>query len=234
MGRIWNLPSFLIAVGVIVGPLATWTGLVDPAIGFQAIFVPAILLAILSAIGFGGAAAVAAALAKPWRRRALIAAVIPLLVTLGALGYASGSPAINDITTDPADPPAFMEGKLLGAAYDSGMAPIQQSAYSDLAPIELAVPPAEAFELALATARGMQGWELSYTDAASATLQARDRTRFFRFVDDVVIRVRAQGSGSRIDLRSRSHLGRGDLGANAARIRAYIEAFESGRSNSVK
>ena len=49
-------------------------------------------------------------------------------------------------------------------------------------------------------------------------------TRIFRFVDDVVVRVRpAEGGGAIVDVRSKSRDGRGDLGANAARIRAFAE-----------
>ena len=40
--------------------------------------------------------------------------------------------------------------------------------------------------------------------------------------DDVVVRVRAEGSGSRVDVRSVSRLGGSDVGTNAARIREYL------------
>jgi uncharacterized protein (DUF1499 family) len=46
----------------------------------------------------------------------------------------------------------------------------------------------------------------------------------FRFVDDVLVRVRpADGGGALVDVRSKSRDGRGDLGVNAARIRAFAE-----------
>ena len=48
---------------------------------------------------------------------------------------------------------------------------------------------------------------------------------WFGFVDDIVIRVRATESGSEVDLRSVSRVGRSDLGANAARIEAFAEKF---------
>ena len=48
----------------------------------------------------------------------------------------------------------------------------------------------------------------------------------FGFEDDVAIRVRDVGGKSVIDMRSKSRDGRGDLGANAARIRAYVSALE--------
>mgnify|MGYP000510025812 CR=1 FL=1 len=64
------------------------------------------------------------------------------------------------------------------------------------------------------------GWVVAAEDPTTGHLEATDTTRFFRFVDDVVVRVRPDGSGSIVDIRSKSRDGRGDLGANAARIRA--------------
>jgi uncharacterized protein (DUF1499 family) len=57
-------------------------------------------------------------------------------------------------------------------------------------------------------------------------LEARDVSVVFRFVDDVVVRVRARESGSVVDIRSRSRDGRGDLGVNAARVRALSDALK--------
>ena len=68
------------------------------------------------------------------------------------------------------------------------------------------------------------GWEVVSADAAAGTLLARQTTKVFRFVDDVVVRVRpADGGGALVDVRSKSRDGRGDMGVNAARIRAFAE-----------
>ena len=40
-----------------------------------------------------------------------------------------------------------------------------------------------------------------------------------------MIRVRPEGTGSRVDVRSVSRVGRGDVGANARRIREFLEAL---------
>ena len=45
----------------------------------------------------------------------------------------------------------------------------------------------------------------------------------FRFVDDIVVRIRTAPGGSIVDVRSTSRVGESDLGANAARIRAFRE-----------
>ena len=67
-------------------------------------------------------------------------------------------------------------------------------------------------------------------DPAAGTLEANDTTSFFRFVDDVSIRVTPAPGGSRVDIRSKSRDGRGDIGANAIRIRAFRDALGGGAS----
>ena len=41
------------------------------------------------------------------------------------------------------------------------------------------------------------------------------------------MRVTPQGETSRIDVRSRSRVGRGDAGANASRIRRYLAKLQA-------
>ena len=86
----------------------------------------------------------------------------------------------------------------------------------------LPVPPREAFDRAVKAAESM-GWEVVGRDAAAGTLEAVDTTKFFGFKDDIAVRVAAAEAGSRVDIRSKSRVGRSDIGANARRIRAYAE-----------
>ena len=46
------------------------------------------------------------------------------------------------------------------------------------------------------------------------------------FRDDVVIRIRAEPDGARIDARSSSRYGMSDFGTNAARLRSLINDIE--------
>jgi len=62
-------------------------------------------------------------------------------------------------------------------------------------------------------------------DPAAGTIEATDTSRIFRFVDDIVVRIRPEAEGARIDVRSKSREGKGDLGANAARIRRLRDAL---------
>ena len=93
--------------------------------------------------------------------------------------------------------------------------------YADLQPQRLAGTPAEVFAEARAVAEAL-GWEVTSQDAASGEIRAVATTRIFRFKDDVTITVVARESGgSIVNVRSRSRIGKGDLGANARRIRLF-------------
>ena len=127
-------------------------------------------------------------------------------------------PRINDITTTPDDPPRFRSLP----AYPPANAAIQKKAYPELAPVRRAEPPAAAFTAAAAAARRMPRWEVVYEDATTFILEAVATTGLMRFKDDIVISVRPDDAGSTVHMRSKSRLGKSDLGANAKRIKAYI------------
>ncbi len=142
-------------------------------------------------------------------------------------------PPIHDISTDTDTPPVFVDVLPLRAnarnsseyAGDS-ISALQRTAYPDVQPIMLDEPVSGAFTRALATANDM-GWEIVAADSTDGRIEATATTRWFGFKDDVVIRVRPEGNGSRVDVRSVSRVGRSDVGANAARIRAYAKRLSS-------
>ncbi len=155
---------------------------------------------------------------------ALAAAAPPLLM----LEKAKSVPAIHDITTDTLDPPAFValaaERALApnGARYAGAeIAEQQQKAYGDIKPLVVKSPPAKTVQRAIDAARSM-GWEIVASDTAAGRIEATDTTRWFGFKDDVVVRVRPEGAGSRVDVRSASRVGRSDIGANAKRVREFL------------
>ena len=81
--------------------------------------------------------------------------------------------------------------------------------------------PGSAFTRALAAAR-RAGWAIVAADSAAGRIEATATTGWFGFKDDVVIRIRPSGTGSRLDVRSESRVGGSDVGTNARRIRAYL------------
>ena len=160
---------------------------------------------------------------------ALAAAVVVGAFPLAALLSGGGAPPIHDITTDTDDPPAFVAAVPLNAPgrtdYDPAVAEQQRAAFPDLGPALLPLAPADAFDRALAVV-GEMGWELLADDAAALRIEATDRSFWFGFPDDVVVRVAADGeAGSRVDVRSLSRVGGGDLGVNARRVREFVAAL---------
>ncbi|MFZ0113854.1 MAG: DUF1499 domain-containing protein, partial [Xanthobacteraceae bacterium] len=74
-------------------------------------------------------------------------------------------------------------------------------------------------------AKSMPGWTIVAADPNTRSIEASQQSRWFRFTDDIVIRVTGDETGCRIDVRSTSRQGRSDYGVNAARIRAYLSAL---------
>jgi uncharacterized protein (DUF1499 family) len=158
-------------------------------------------------------------------------------------------PFIHDVTTDTQDPPTF--GAVIMAerakvenvntveyagkraptqAKDADGKPVmklvsalQTQAYPEVRTIVLNVTPDVAFTQAEKVAREM-GWKIKEADAASGRIDATDTTFWYGFKDDVTIRLRtAEGDGTRVDIRSISRVGGSDIGANAARVEAFLE-----------
>ncbi len=176
---------------------------------------------------------------KPYRGLLPSIAGLALGVTVVALPYsqlrtARSVPPIHDISTDLEQPPAFVAilplraGAPNAAAYGGEeVARQQRDAYPDIGPVLSSVAPAEAFKRALSAAREL-GWEIVAVVPSEGRIEATDRTFWFGFKDDVVVRVRAAEGGSRVDVRSVSRVGRSDIGTNARRVRRFLERLEAG------
>ena len=157
--------------------------------------------------------------------------LLPVAIVAAVVGSAGRAPAINDITTNPDDPPRFRAAQTDDAntgrdlSYPGeAFARAQRSGYPDLAPIRVAGAPDEVYRRCLTVAQDL-GWKLTVEDPATGVFEAIDVTSIFRFVDDIAVRVRAAGDGTVVDVRSKSRDGKGDLGANATRIRAFRDAI---------
>lgn len=188
-------------------------------------------------IGLGAALVAAAggtlAIAGAPPRRVSVIAIAG--VVLGALVFgipwaysAKRSAPINDITTDTANPPRYVDIAPLRANAPAKInyggeeaAEQQRKAYPDIAPAILNLSREQAFERALAAAKAL-GWQIVAVAPAEGRIEATDSTLFMGFTDDIVVRVQTEGSGSRVDVRSHSRVGRGDFGTNAKRVRAFL------------
>jgi uncharacterized protein (DUF1499 family) len=154
-----------------------------------------------------------------------IAAFAVLIATVVA---ARAVPPINDITTDPVSPPAFaaITTAMRGAdaaplGYDPGFAAQQTAAYPEVRPLIVESPPAEVFPKMLAAAKAM-GWEIVSSDPASGRIEATATLPWWGFKDDIVVVMSPNGNGTRVDVRSKSRVGKSDLGVNAERIQEYL------------
>ena len=150
---------------------------------------------------------------------------------------ASRLPAIVDVTTDPYDPPRFEAVARLRAREANPVSypglvsyQLQKEAYPDIAPLDENVEALTAYNAALAVLLKRK-WRV--VDAREPQPGRRDghieaiaRTAIMGFRDDVVIRIRAAGTGSRIDVRSASRYGYHDFGTNAARITSLLEDID--------
>jgi uncharacterized protein (DUF1499 family) len=97
----------------------------------------------------------------------------------------------------------------------------QRAGYPDLAPLTLPQAPAAVFEHALQLVQA-RGWTVVASDAEEGRIEAVATSRLFGFADEVTIRIVPEGNGSRVDMRSRSRLGKIDRGTNARRIRSWL------------
>lgn len=164
-------------------------------------------------------------------------AVILSLAVLGNFGYwymetQKGYPPIHDITTDTENPPEFDAIVPLRADAPNQteyggeeVAEAQKEFYTGLETLTLDVSPSEAYEKALEAARETS-WEIVAADKQDLRIEAYHKLPWFGFIDDVVIRVDTTEQGSKIDVRSVSRIGRGDLGVNAHRIQDYLDSIE--------
>lgn len=89
-------------------------------------------------------------------------------------------------------------------------------------------PPAELLPRVVEAVTRL-GWSELAVDGGAGTVTAVVTTPLLRFKDDVVVRVEPAGDGaSTLYVRSRSRVGRGDLGANTRHLLDLYEALEGG------
>jgi uncharacterized protein (DUF1499 family) len=202
----WQVGLFMMAAGAVLGAAAAVVALVLLAMAAHPRFRPRLWLPV-AALCVG-----------------LAALAPPLVLFLQAREV----PPIHDITTDTSDPPVFValleERKHAPNGADYGGAEVaaqQATAYPDIKPLHLEQLPRDVMQRAIDAARAM-GWEVRASDSAAGRIEATARTWWFGFRDDIVVRIRPEGSGSRVDVRSVSRVGRSDIGANAKRVREFL------------
>lgn len=163
---------------------------------------------------------------------ALVLALVMLYPPLNTVRKGGAVPPIHDISTDLDNPPLYAAVPGVRGPNDNSLElnpktqAAQKAFYTDLTPLSLTGSPADNFAKALAAAEAM-GWDIVANDADKGLIEATATTALFGFKDDVVIRLSADGGDTKVDMRSASRAGVSDLGANAARIKAYFAALST-------
>lgn len=218
--------AFVMMVSAAPGSRA---GLWDWRFGLGVLFKWSVYLGIAGAVlgVLGGAALKTAQRKSAWLGlTAVILGLAAISVPLGMRNKASKLPYIHDISTDTIDPPSFVAVAPLRAdadnpvEYDEAASAPQRKAYPDIQTIRVTESAEQAYAAALASVRAL-GWELVDARPEEGRIEATDTTRWFGFKDDVVIRIRQLGEVTLIDARSKSRVGKSDVGKNAERLREF-------------
>jgi hypothetical protein len=139
-------------------------------------------------------------------------------------------PDVNPVNslTEPLSTFEMYKGERFAPISGKSAGEIARAAYPDVRTLRVKPGVAETFAAVLAEANGA-GWEVVTSESGAGVIEAIATSFWFGFRDDIAIRIRpaAGGSGSDIDMRSTSRVGVSDLGANAARIKAFLEAVRA-------
>jgi uncharacterized protein (DUF1499 family) len=163
---------------------------------------------------------------------ALLLSTIAIAIPLSMLNKGKSVPPIHDISTDLVNPPEFVAIAPLRADAPNPVeyagveaATQQRAAYPELQTLNY---PQSKSELVEATKQVINnlGWQLVNIDADQGIVEATERTMWFGFKDDVIVRITDNGSKRLVDIRSKSRVGGSDLGKNAERIHKLIEELD--------
>jgi uncharacterized protein (DUF1499 family) len=159
----------------------------------------------------------------------LVAVGLPMSM----MSKAKSVPPIHDISTDLTNPPKFVAIVALRADAPNPVeyageetAKQQREAYPELTTQKYSQSTDQLFD-ATESAVNSLGWELVNADKSLGIIEATETTAWFGFKDDVVVRIRTTGEESFLDMRSKSRVGKSDLGKNAERIHTLIDAINS-------
>ena len=246
------LVAGIIGLGVglyaLLGPIGVWLGMSDFRAGFgmlQTVNAWADRIAgigvLVTILSFAGV------LVLNWGNSRKLAGFVMVGTVVAALAYLipesfrppEGTPPIHDISTDTVSPPEYvaiapiraeapntMEYGVGSLGGENQLTPqllgqLTQEAYPDMVPQRFSESEGEVFDRALAAAESL-GWEIVAAERDEGRIEATDTTFWFRFKDDVVIRISRQGNETVLDARSLSRVGLSDVGKNAARLREFF------------
>ncbi|NKB87764.1 MAG: DUF1499 domain-containing protein [Acidobacteria bacterium] len=227
------ITPFLMLATMLLAPILIRVGLISPLGGFGAA-----IGAWLVGAGSGLIAGAIGAWKPDTRPLAWAAFGVGVVLAVALVAVLSRAPRapIHDVTTDFDDPPQFSvatdhpDNADRDLAYPHGhpdSTEIQRAAFPDIETLVMCDIDHEiAWSAAIASAEEM-GWAVTWANTSQGYLEAEATSRLFQFVDDVVVRIPPSANRGclHVDVRSVSRVGQSDLGANAARILAFLEVF---------
>jgi uncharacterized protein (DUF1499 family) len=164
---------------------------------------------------------------------AVLCAAVAIIMPLSMMNKAKSVPPIHDISTDLVNPPKFVAILALRANASNPaeyqgeeIASQQRKAYPEIQTQKFQKTAEQVFDAALTAVKDM-GLEVVNSDKTLGLIEAYDTTTFFGFVDDVVIRIQSDGQMTKLDARSKSRVGKSDIGKNAERLNALIAGIKS-------
>jgi len=161
-------------------------------------------------------------------KRTILIFCMVLLGFAMTLGFnVMSNPQLNDVSSDLIDPPTFpvisQQPEFAGKSFEfpeRNVELLRDSLSEDLG-IDSPESPAE-LKRKVRELLAKLSWQIVTEDFDAESIEATATTRIMRFKDDFVVRIRPRANGgTRVDFRSRSRIGKSDLGANAARIRDF-------------
>jgi len=144
---------------------------------------------------------------------------------------------INDITTDPSAPVRLY--KVVNGAvtddlhpYPEPFAEVQRRKYPTLGPIKTDGKPEKVFSYLEQIFS--ERFQVVVASRQELRIQVVATTTILRFKDDIAAELRPVGKKIEVHFRSRSRIGKSDLGTNAKRIRSVQAAVRELLNRSVE
>lgn len=167
----------------------------------------------------------------------VISVIVTFIISGSALYWqhkAQSVPPIHDITTDMANPPEFVAILRLRAdapnppEYEGAeIARMQREAYPQLQSLYLNEDLQNVMDRAVMIVVNRK-WQLVAINRNDGRIEATEKLPWFGFSDDIVIRFTEEDEMTRVDIRSKSRIGRSDIGVNANRIERFLRDLERG------
>ncbi|PXA90179.1 fatty-acyl-CoA synthase [Caulobacter sp. D5] len=234
---------------IVVGALGARFGLLDKAIAYDLMtrdLAPLVAWLSLGTGALGVVVAMIGGVQRHWKR-----ALLALAITIGTLavlflatGVGGRAAPVGDVATDWKAPLGFSEavlaarGEVAAPVLDDPSLPVGSELFAGRRVAEVNAEtcpaartlvldrtPADAYEAAKAAVQA-KGLKLVTDDPNDGRIEAAGASFWYGMKDDLVVRVRPDSAGARVDVRSIARDAGGDLGRNCGRVTSVLKAIQ--------